>query len=1564
MLLAVALHIRSNAKAQAPDFIYEGVHVANGSNTSTAGQITSESDGGTWTSGICDFDETSSATASNGTLTLSNSITAERTSGSGLCEYSVGYRFSLWAKHGGDIALSGSGTASYTINAPNASSAGYGGYMYNAGSFSATMTSGGISTNGPSSRSGDSSVHLGCTPGNSKTFGGVTYYKVAPSTTYLVSASARVDGTGVGDTTMTGNQTITAAFATTPPEVVLDVQQNCSEGLDTSFANFSRDPDNPPPAPSPTSRNTCSAAWVLTGPSSYGFSSSNNNSISFNPPYPGTYTAQLTVWDNEGTSNTTSADMFCRPKTPSKAGTGPTDSGSISHQCGGPGDGANAGSGGSANTSVAGAEPAQRGSMSATGSVTPATGNATVSVSVSSQAGRGSGIPLEIQIHSHRIVSGSYFTSMMNGNFTYSIGFMVSGSSRYFVDADGSEFYVGTTSGSPTPPAGFYGTFSSITGGYKLENAGPPGEIWEAGSWTYEFNGPGSGLTKITDPVGNIRQITWALKSGQNHPVEIEEVGTGRTVTLTYDSYPRITQITEDSTGNYTTISYNGNAKISSIQRKTSGGTVIEKVDLTYFTAGGQQHLLKDVEKDGDTASKLSFTYLPQGAVSGQTTYLANMTWPGGGNANVNYFATPGSGAHYRTEVTNSKGGITKHDYDSAGRLIRTILPVMNGASAGVNYTFQYDSNHNITQISDGATTTDFTYNSKGKVTEIDDNNGGVWTFTYATNGVDLTEVEDSIGTLVQLAYGDMAQPHLPTGVTDGDGNTWTKTYNAYGQALTVVPPSGSPTGTTTYEYEETSSSPNYGYLKKITNGAGNETRFTSYNGAGQVTEIEQTPENGTDIAFQFAYDAGGRTTRETLPDGKYRDYAYSYRKLTSITDEAGAVTSFDFCAVCGKLTGVDMPLSKSLAWDQDADHRTTTFIDARSKETDYEYGLAGELKKTLYPDGSYILYRYDNYGRLAETEDTRGHKKQYTYDASGRVEEIDLVPASGTPTAISYTFRTDGRASAVTDEVGTTIYSYTAGRKVSAVEYDWSASGLTNAQTLEYGYNPDGTLLSLGWKDGTTSVASWDYDYDGAGRLTEIVNSFGETTTFTYDGVGKLKSHANENGTSTTYTYNQDRGWPTQILHKLGTTPFASYDLEYDGGNNTVGDITKVTELDSSEIEYTYDALYRLTAEERTGTGAYTRSYAYDLAGNMTQYNGSTFASYDDANKFSMLSGGSASYDTDGNMTAVSGGGMPSTTLTWDVRNKLKRQQTSTDDLNYSYDASGKRVLRYPTGTTANTFYVFSGDTLIGEVSSGSPSYAYSWGSAGLISQRTIGSNESLWYHFGPQGETRHLTDETGSIGDEYRYDGYGRVLYSNGADMNPFRFGGRYGYYQDGTAEMLLATYRWYSPELSRWMSRDPIGYSGGDNIYTYVHNNPVYWIDPLGLEGGEAKPTPTPSGKSGTPTDAGDIMCNPLMGGMFNSGCKAKKIMDKAQKLRPKNRPRPQMCPTPIPRPADPIPAPDEDWGSGMTDTKRPRGWNVSSPTPSMTPSAVPTSPADDPYSGYDDYFQNGGQRPPKR
>ena len=42
-----------------------------------------------------------------------------------------------------------------------------------------------------------------------------------------------------------------------------------------------------------------------------------------------------------------------------------------------------------------------------------------------------------------------------------------------------------------------------------------------------------------------------------------------------------------------------------------------------------------------------------------------------------------------------------------------------------------------------------------------------------------------------------------------------------------------------------------------------------------------------------------------------------------------------------------------------------------------------------------------------------------------------------------------------------------------------------------------------------------------------------------------------------------------------------------------------------------------------------------------------------------------------------------------------------------------------------------------------------------------------------------------------------------------------------------------RYYSPRLARYMSPDPIGLSGGINLFAYVYGNPLSYVDPFGLD-----------------------------------------------------------------------------------------------------------------------------------
>lgn len=126
---------------------------------------------------------------------------------------------------------------------------------------------------------------------------------------------------------------------------------------------------------------------------------------------------------------------------------------------------------------------------------------------------------------------------------------------------------------------------------------------------------------------------------------------------------------------------------------------------------------------------------------------------------------------------------------------------------------------------------------------------------------------------------------------------------------------------------------------------------------------------------------------------------------------------------------------------------------------------------------------------------------------------------------------------------------------------------------------------------------------------------------------------------------------------------------------------------------------------------------------------------------------------------------------------------------------------------------------------------------------------DESLWYAYGPQGETRQLTNSTGAVVDTYLYDPYGNLVSETGSDPNPFRFGGSAGYYSDPDMEdYVLCGDRWYSPDTGRWLSRDPIGYAGGDNLYEYCGDNPIGGADPSGCD----DPDPTEGSENFDPSE----------------------------------------------------------------------------------------------------------------
>ncbi|MEX0718927.1 MAG: RHS repeat-associated core domain-containing protein [Planctomycetaceae bacterium] len=120
------------------------------------------------------------------------------------------------------------------------------------------------------------------------------------------------------------------------------------------------------------------------------------------------------------------------------------------------------------------------------------------------------------------------------------------------------------------------------------------------------------------------------------------------------------------------------------------------------------------------------------------------------------------------------------------------------------------------------------------------------------------------------------------------------------------------------------------------------------------------------------------------------------------------------------------------------------------------------------------------------------------------------------------------------------------------------------------------------------------------------------------------------------------------------------------------------------------------------------------------------------------------------------------------------------------------------------------------------------------LISMRR--DNQTNYFHYDGQGNTRALTDQNQEITDVYRYDAFGDERTKGRAPMNttvnPFRFGGAHGYYTDVETGRVNVRARTYEPANARWTSKYPIGAATSANLYLYGMNNPLSFVDPSGL------------------------------------------------------------------------------------------------------------------------------------
>src|SRR5271165_5844682 len=100
--------------------------------------------------------------------------------------------------------------------------------------------------------------------------------------------------------------------------------------------------------------------------------------------------------------------------------------------------------------------------------------------------------------------------------------------------------------------------------------------------------------------------------------------------------------------------------------------------------------------------------------------------------------------------------------------------------------------------------------------------------------------------------------------------------------------------------------------------------------------------------------------------------------------------------------------------------------------------------------------------------------------------------------------------------------------------------------------------------------------------------------------------------------------------------------------------------------------------------------------------------------------------------------------------------------------------------------------------------------------------------YHADGNGNITYLVNSGQTLAASYRYDPFGNVISSSGtlASANSYQFSSKE--FIPGAAAYYYL-YRFYDPNLQRWLNRDPIEEEGGINLYWFVFNAPSDAVDP---------------------------------------------------------------------------------------------------------------------------------------
>lgn len=497
------------------------------------------------------------------------------------------------------------------------------------------------------------------------------------------------------------------------------------------------------------------------------------------------------------------------------------------------------------------------------------------------------------------------------------------------------------------------------------------------------------------------------------------------------------------------------------------------------------------------------------------------------------------------------------YEYDPLNRLVKF------EDAGGTFYTYSYDGAGRLRQVSYGksksiASGTGLSKPSKSElVSSLASKSSSSSWYTYEYKGILKTKMEDATGAYAEWEYdelGRVSSLSLSDSLPSSSG-TLEYTYEYDGGWIGAVSKITDPSGTIEYEYDE------FGHEAKVKRSYTPSSVSTS----GKTAEIH------------YDYDMNGRLTAKTLPSGRNLSLTYSYGHLASFTAATGGATDYklsfnynDWNLWSSVTSSLGHKFSRtfttplwpdqlkfqfgSTAYQRDYKWLNNSLLSQRTDSVDTNASTGGKFSSTISKgvsfSGSGSLSRSKTSGvskainsvnlgtfnlsgkSTSKTKVSKGVAVapltnityHYSYDS---FKQLKLITSSSlintqilggtTNTIESYTYDDAGNLTAMQDS-SKTAWTYTSGGTLNQISGRTSDKGGSESLT----YDAAGRVTQWQSTNGT-----YDYYYDGLGRLRGVMLNGSWQAVFDYDVDGNIARQADNNPfTSSPYYTYEFRDW------------------------------------------------------------------------------------------------------------------------------------------------------------------------------------------------------------------------------------------------------------------------------------------------------------------------------------------------------------------------------------------------------------------------------------------------------